>query len=287
MADPTKDGKGPVTDPNLTDEEKLAAIEAQKAKDDAAAAGDAGDKSGADDRQKVDDEDASVERLQSFMKKKGINDISKLVDLAENLEKRNTLLDQDVRRLQAAGRISLGEGVTQPPPAAGRQVVTIDDDIDIDVPENPMELITDRNTLKDFSKKLVKAGRDMARRETQQERFEAARARVQAKMAENPDEFERLRPIMLNLSRSYPNADIDQLYGAAKEIHERDRKALVEEVKANLGVTGDDAARLRSVVGRLRQAPITSGTGNQVTVTKDSKKDDAAFLKAIMDSDKF
>jgi hypothetical protein len=166
MADPTNDGRGPATDPNLTDEEKLAAIEAQKAKDDAAAAGEAGE-GDTGDAGKTVDEDAAVERVQTFMRKKGINDVSKLVDLAENLEKRNTQLDQDVRRLQAAGRLPLGEGVVQPQPGAGRQVTTVDDDLDIEVPDNPMELVTDPAKLKTFGKKLVLAGRDLARRENQ------------------------------------------------------------------------------------------------------------------------
>lgn len=287
MADPTKDGKGPVTDPNLTDEEKLAAIEKGTGSDDAAAAGagDAGGGAGAD--QNVDPEDAAVARLQEFMKKKGINDITKVVELAENLEKRNTQLDQDVRRLQAAGRMPFGEGVVQPQPGAGRQVATVDDDLDIQVPDNPMELVTDPNKLKEFGKKLVLAGRDLALRQSQAERFNAAKVRVQAKMAENPQEFARLRPIMLELSRGNPDADIDQLYEAAKGIYTEDRKSLVQEIRQDLGVSGDDAARLKGVVGRLRQAPISGGTGQQVVVTKDVKKDDANFLKAIMDSDKY
>lgn len=286
MADPTKDGKGPVTDPNLTDEEKLAAIEKAKVAEDAAAAGDAGSGGTATPDEGVDD-DAAVARLSEFMKKKGINDITKVVELAENLEKRNTQLDQDVRRLQAAGRMPLGEGVIQPQPGAGRQVVTVDDDLEIEVPDNPMELVTDPNKLKAFGKKLVLAGRDLARRETQAERFNAAKMRVQAKMAENPQEFARLRPIMLELSRGNPDADIDQLYEAAKGIYTEDRNSLVQEIKKDLGVSGDDAARLKGVVGRLRQAPISGGTGQQVVVTKDVKKDDANFLKAIMDSDKY
>lgn len=286
MADPTKDGKGPVTDPNLTDEEKLAAIEKGTGSDDAAAAGAAGSGGTATPDDGVDD-DAAVARLQEFMKKKGINDITKVVELAENLEKRNTQLDQDVRRLQAAGRMPFGEGVVQPQPGAGRQVATIDDGLEIEVPENPMELVTDPNKLKEFGKKLVLAGRDLARKETQAERFEIAKKRVQAKMADNPQEFARLRPIMLELSRGNPDADIDQLYEAAKGIYTDERKSLVEEVRQGLGVTGDDAARLKGVVGRLRQAPISGGTGTQVTVTKDQKQNDANFLKAIMDSDKY
>lgn len=286
MADPTNDGRGPATDPNLTDEEKLAAIEADEAKK-GAAAGEAGE-GDTGDAGKTVDEDAAVERVQTFMRKKGINDVSKLVDLAENLEKRNTQLDQDVRRLQAAGRLPLGEGVVQPQPGAGRQVTTVDDDLDIEVPDNPMELVTDPAKLKTFGKKLVLAGRDLARRENQAERFEAAKSRVQAKMAENPQEFARLRPTMLELSRQYPNADIDQLYEAAKGIYTNDRKALVDEIKADLGVSGDDAQRIKSVVGRLRQAPISGGTGTQVQPGgKDVKKDEADFLKRIMDSDKY
>ena len=290
MADLTPKGGTPATvDPNLTDEEKLAAIEKAKA-DEAAAAGDAGE-GDKGDAGKPEDDDAAVARLSAFMRKKGINDVGKLVEMAENLEKRNTQLDQDVRRLQAVGRIPVaGEGVVQPG-AGGRAVATVDDDIEIDVPDNPLELVTDTKKIKEFGKKLVLAGRDMARREIQAEKYEQARVRVQAKIADNPQEFARLRPIMLELSRGNPEADIDQLYSAAKNIYSEDRNALVSEVKADLGL-GDPAAdaRLKGIIGRVRQAPVTGGTGQQVSLGQDSdakKKGDAQFLKAIMDSDKF
>lgn len=290
MADPTKDGQGSVTDPNLTDEEKLAAIEKAKGLEDAAAAGGSGDQGGAGADGAAGTEDAEYDRLSSFMRKKGINDVGKLVELAENLEKRNTQLDQDVRRLSAVGRFpAVGEGVVQP--GVGRQAVaTVDDDLDIEVPDNPLEIMTDPKKLKEFSKKLVLAGRDMARKETQAERYEQAKVRVQTKMAENPQEFAKLRPIMLELSRSNPDADIDQLYGAAKNIYTEDRKGLVNEVKAELGLADQQDPRLKAVLGRLRQAPVSGGTGPQVTVAGDAeakKKGDANFLKAIMDSDKY
>lgn len=281
-----QDGTPATVDQNLTDEEKLAAIESSSGEGDQAAAADAGGAGGGGADSGVD-EDAAVERLSAYMKKKGINDVSRLVEVAENLEKRNTQLDQDVRRLQAAGRIPLGDGVVQPYPGASRPVATVDDGLEIEVPENPMELVTDPSKLKDFGKKLVLAGRDLARREANAERFEVARARVAAKMEANPQEFARLRSTMLELSRSNPNADIDQLYDAAKAIRNEDRKALVDEIRADIGVSGDDAKRLKSVVGRLRQAPISGGTGRQVDLSPEAKKGDQAFLKAIMDSDKY
>jgi hypothetical protein len=228
-------------------------------------------------------DDASVEKLQTFMKKKGINDVGKLVDLAADLESKNTKLVQENTRLSAIPRVS---GGTQPEGFA-RPVVTVDDDIE--VPENPIELVTKPGELKKFAKKLIDFGDQRAAKREQQRSFGDAAAQVQAKMEANPEEFQRLKPTMIEFAKANPGANIEQIYSAAKEQYGSDRKALVAEIKAELGLSGSDTEKLRGIVGRVRQAPITSGSGNQVTVAtqRQAEKDAKDLLTAINNSDKF
>lgn len=250
--------------------------------------GDAGDggEGGASD---ADLEEASVARVSEFMRKKGITDPAKLIDLAEDLERRNTRLDQDVRRLSASGRPLAGYGPVQPQGQMGRQVA--EEDFDVEVPENPLILATDPKALKEWGKKLLMTGLSIGEkrqaRANEERTFEDHKAKVQAHMEANPEEFEILRPRMLDLSRAYPRADVDQLYDEAKRLRNLEIKAHADALRKELGLEGSDKAKLKGIFGRVRQAPISSGTGTQVAgLTQGEKKDHADMLKAIMDSDK-
>jgi hypothetical protein len=107
-------------------------------------------------------------------------------------------------------------------------------------------------------------------------------------MDQNPEEFVKLRPIMFDLSKANPNADIDQLYDAAKNQYTAERKSLVAEIRAELGLTGNETEKLKAIVGRVRQAPISGGTGVQVKPGESkSDKDGAELLKAIANADKY
>lgn len=274
QADPTKGVRFP--------EDELAELEAKADKE-------AKLETGADVDEPVEeptDDDASVTKLSEFMKKKGINDIGKIVDLASDLESKNTKLSQEIARLSAIQRSPAGPGVVQPLGQPGRPVATVDDDIVL--PENPIELVTNPQALKTFVKNLKQSIRDEAARGEQERTFGSIQARVQAKLEANPEEFRRLRPYMLELSRENPNADIDQLYDAAKVQYSSERKSLVSEIKAELGLTGNETERLKAIVGRVRQTPITGGTGVQVTQTPGRvSKEDADLLKAIATADKY
>jgi len=266
-------------------EDELADIE-RKADEEAklkagAPAGATGDGGTSDD---VDDE-ASVAKLQEFMKKKGINDIGKLVDIASDFESSNTKLRQEVARLSAVQRFPAGPGVVQPE-GYGRQVATVDDNIVL--PDNPIELVTNPETLKKFVQGLKQSIREDQARAEQARTFGSIQARVQAKLEANPEEFNRLRPAMLELSRQDPNADIDQLYDRAKIQYSAERKALVAEIRAELGLTGNETERLKGIVNRVRQAPISGGTGVQVDPKlKGADKDGQELLKAIANADKY
>jgi hypothetical protein len=286
MTEPKPGEKAPETGKEPTGikfpEDELAEIE-RKADDKAGKKADGSPATGAGTPSEEMDEDASVTKLSEYMKKKGINDIGKLVDLAADLESKNTRLVQENTRLSAIPR---GPGVVQPEGFA-RPVTTVDDDIE--VPDNPIELVTKPGKLKEFAKKLIDYGEQKARKREEARNLGDAAAQVQAKMEANPEEFQKLKPIMLEFARSNPGANIDQIYNAAKEQYGTDRKALVAEIRAELGLTGADTEKIKGIVNRIRQAPITSGTGTQVTTVAQKAADKEAkdLLTAIANSDKF
>ena len=231
------------------------------------------------------DEDASVTKLSEFMRKKGINDVGKLVDIAAEFESKNTKLAQEVARLSAVQRYPAGTGGVQTG-GLGQASATVDDDIVL--PENPISLVTEPGALTKFVKQLdERQDRRNAQRE-QARTYGDIQARVQAKMDANPEEFTRLRPAMFDLSKANPLADIDQLYDAAKAQYTRERQSLVAEIKAELGLTGAESEKLKAIVGRVRQAPISGGTGVQVKPGETKPdKDGAELLKAIANADKY
>ena len=264
-------------------EDELAKIEADadaklKAEAEAKPAGDGG-------APPEEDEDASVTKLSEFMRKKGINDVGKLVDIAAEFESKNTKLAQEVARLSAVQRYPAGQGGVQTG-GSGQPLATVDDDIVL--PENPISLVTEPGALNKFVRQLdERQDRRNAQRE-QARTYGDIQARVQAKMDSNPEEFVKLRPLMFDLSKANPQADIDQLYDAAKTQYTTERKALVAEIKAELGLTGAESEKLKAIVGRVRQAPISGGTGVQIKPGESKPdKDGAELLKAIANADKY
>jgi hypothetical protein len=292
MAD--QDPKPIVTEPVKADltkgvrfpEDELADIEARAIASDKLKAEEAAKAAGGGGAGSEDDEDASVTKLSDFMRKKGINDVGKLVDTAAGYESENTKLRQEVARLSAVQRYPAGAGGVQAGGPGGQASATVDDDIVL--PDNPISLVTEPGALSKLVKQLdERQDRRNAARE-QARNLGDVQARVQAKMEANPEEFARLRPTMLEFSRVNPTADIDQLYDAAKTHVAGERKALVAEIKAELGLTGAEGEKLKAIVGRVRQAPISGGTGIQVK-PGDPKvdKDGAELLKAIANADKY
>jgi hypothetical protein len=272
-----------------TPEEDLAALEAKADEQIQAAAKEDEPKPAEGAPAPENDEDASVARVQAFMRKKGINDPAKIVELAESLEKRNTQLDQDVRRLSAVGRFpAAGEGVAQGGARDARGSAT-DGDEDIVIPDNPLDIVMNPAKLKEFAKGLVDLGDRRAQKREEAKTFESLKARVEAKIAANPEEWQKLRPVMLELSKQDPGADIDTLYDRARGAYSSHIKGLAAELRAELGLgAAADSEKLKGLLGRIRQQPVSQGTGVQVPpVLKPGEKEAADLLKAINDSDKF
>lgn len=267
-------------------EDELAEIE-KKADEKAKASEQEGDeKAGGDTGGAPDDDDASVAKLQSFMQKKGISDIGKLVDQMADLESKNTKLSQDVQRLSAATAAPAGEPGGFSTARALPRIPVKDEDIPL--PENLIELVTDRNKLQTLLKSVRQAARDEYEQGRQVDDYATAKAQVDRKQAENPERFDELRPTMLELTVKYPKANIDQLWTMAEEKQAAKEKALTDRIKASLGLDSIDTAKLKDIVKRSRVAPISSGTGRQVIpVERDEEKAKSDLLTAIANADNF
>lgn len=283
MEKPGADVKPPVTEGETKGErfpeDDLADIE-KKADEEAGSKQDAEEKGEAGEADAGHEDDASVAKLQAFMVKKGIKDIGALVDLTADLESKNTKLSQDVQRLSAIPNLTGGAPAARPPIQAGSD--------EIELPDNPIELVTDKSKLKAFVQAIRKAARDEYERGKQADDDLSVRQKVAQKMAENPERFQELRPIMYELSLQFPKADIDQIYSMAEKREADKEKALIDKVRANLGLDKTDTDKLRAIVGRVRGAPISSGTGKQVDQGQaDEQKANAELLKAIANADKY
>lgn len=290
MADPKIGAQGPATDDltedTRTPEEELADIEAKAAKDAAGGTDEDDEGAGTGDADRAVDDEASEAKVRAFMVKKGVNDIGKLVDFFAGLESKNTKLAQEVKRLSAVNRFSAaGLGAVQ---GGGASQGSAGDEIQLDIPENPIDLVMDKTKLQKYSENLIRIGEERQAKREQARTYSEIHARVQAKMEENPEEFNELKSSMIELSKQYPGADIDQLYEGAKLQRAAQAKSLVAIVKKELGLTDSQTERLKGLSARLRTAPITSGTGVQVKVAEsDEEKANKTLLEAIRNADKY
>lgn len=274
-----------------TPEEKLEELEAGAKGSEGGSDGEGGTEDGGGSG--IVDDEASVEKVRQFMMKKGINDFGKLVDTMSDLESRNTKLDQDVRRLSAVQRFDAGgEGSVQGAGLGRGPAGISDDELEIELPENLIDLVTNKETLLKFAKGLVNLGETRQAKREQARDLTAAQIEVQKKMQENPEEFLELRPYMLDIARLDPSLKISQLYELAKQRRESNTNSILERVKKELGITGTatgpDAERIKALSSRLRTTKISSGTGTQVVRPElsDEQRESKELLEAIRTADR-
>ena len=284
MAKPGADGGAPVTEGEPAGvrfpEDELEKLESEAGSDEQAGEGETPEDAEEAARKA---EDASVEKLQGFMVKKGIKSVADLVDFAAGLESRVTKLTQDNQRLSAgtqAGFLPMGQVKEEP-----------EKDEPLAMPANMLEFATDPEKAKAFFEAFEK--RIVARVERKYAKAKAnetagdLQRQVEAKRIADPAKFDRLKSTMIELAGTRNWESLDALYQAAEEKFTADRKALAADVMAELGYKPSDLAGLKSVLHRIRPV-IPGGTGAQVDPARDAaKKADADLLKAIVESDKF
>jgi hypothetical protein len=207
--------------------------------------------------------------------KKGYKSAADIVKDLERLEQQNTKLSQELRvsKMQT----------TLPPqrPMAGPEPTRRGPR-----PTDPYELVQDpvkfNKFLDEYGAEVEERTYNRVRKEATDKEYDAAYRKAQALIAKDPEKFERLRPIMHQMSLSEPNADLDDLYARA----EVKRQADIEELRKE--VLGDiDPDRLRVIAAKAKPVSLSSASGGgQQTGSTGGKTPDQMIKEAILGSDK-
>ncbi len=237
---------------------------------------------------------AESDPVSALMRKKGLKSAADVAAYVENLERRNTELSQDVRRAQISQILPVNQPPTRQPGNGGIP--------DFELPEDAMELVSDKSKWAKFKETLRK--RDEAivsnvRREIDEENLNrekaVAMAEVQDLIAENPRLFQKLRTTMIDLSNNprFARASVRQLYDSAKKIYDQSRKEDIEELKADLGLSGIPADQMRAGVPRANQIRLSQSSaaagargGQAQAPLTEKEKAIKAIKQGILASDK-
>ena len=234
----------------------------------------------------TDKDDEVVERLSDLMRKKGFKSVSELVDWAENLEKKNTELSQDVQRL--ASVVPPGVPGVSPAPAPGyvpSYVPPRQEEEDVEIPENPVDIVSDRQSLSKFVRKLKSSVLNEVRREFEVREYNRYLAELHRIRSRNPAEFDNLRPLMLQIHNQTGIQDVETLYEMAKRTYDQQMESWANVLKQKLGLDKVDTEKLKGVVSRIRQAPITSSSSGVNMQEGDIERESRELQKAIMDAE--
>jgi hypothetical protein len=202
------------------------------------------------DKDKLEEGEAS-EKLQEFMKKKGLKSLDEVATVLSESEKRTTQLEQE-RRLS-----SLLPQNIPPRPKTQRQVKEIPK-----LTEDPVDM--SKEDLEKYLRERDAAVEDRltAKYEDAEADKEYNKAYAQASRLINkdPEKFERLKPIMANLHGQYENATFEQLYDAADGLEEQVEKERKASLSRDLGLNQGDLDNLKALVGKARPAKISGAT---------------------------
>jgi len=227
-------------------------------------------------------QDEALDKLQKLMEKKGFKDVGALVDSYGNLETRNTQLGSDVRK----------QNFVLPPPSPAPSPVDVSD---FEIPDDMAEIITDKGKLKElmgnFAKEIQRRTLQGVNQDYNQRRsVELYNEASQKIEAEGVEKFNKLRPAMRELANEpeYRNANFSQLWSAAERKQKQDREGIITEIKKEMGMEDVDKDRLKTLVSKLRPAQVSDasgGGGEGIIEGKGKEKDDAAFMKDILDAE--
>jgi|GEM_PF-5163321 len=234
------------------------------------------------------DEQLSPESVE-FIKTKGFKSIDEVIKSAQNSEKKITELRQED---QLKGYLGI-----PPPMAPVQQPVTTqpEPEPEIEIPDDIYSIMSDQDKAKAFFKDHDKQVEDrVTKRITagyQQVKAGEMRREMYNKYAEDPQKFQRLRPIMKDLADQYPHANLNQLMSAAEKVETRQKERFAEEARKAVGLEGIDLDKLKTVVDKAQATtPIsTGGGGGQVGLSEKKKTEEQkagdALWKDILEAD--
>jgi len=218
----------------------------------------------------------TIPELHDVAVKKGYKSVADIVKALEGLEQQNTRLSQELRvsKLQATLPPPRPMGGPEPTRRSPR-------------PTDPYELVQDpakfNKFLDEYDAAIEERVYNRVHKESTDKEYDMAYRKAQALIAKDPEKFERLRPIMHQMSLSEPNADLDDLYARA----EIKRQADIVEIRKE--AFGDiDMDRLKVIAAKAKPAGISgaSGGGQQTAGGAGSKTAEQVIKEAILGSTK-
>jgi len=217
----------------------------------------------------------TIPELREVAVRKGYKSAAEIVEDLKRLEQQNTKLSQELRVANMRATLP------PPRPMAGPEPTRRSPR-----PTDPYELVQDpakfNKFLDEYDAAIEERVYNRVHKESTDKEYDMAYRKAQALIAKDPEKFERLRPIMHQMSLSEPNADLDDLYARA----ETKRKEDIEELRKE--AFGDiDMDRLKVIAAKAKPAGISgaSGGGQQAAGTG-GKTPEQIIKEAILGSTK-
>jgi len=221
---------------------------------------------------------ATIPEFQEVARKKGFKSAADIVEALKSLEQQNTKLSQELRVSKLQATLPASRPMAGPEPQPARRSPR---------PTDPYELVQSPEKFNKFLDEYDAAVEERVvnriRKEENDKEYDKAYRQANALMAKDPEKFEKLRPIMHQLSLQDPNANLEELYAKA----ETKRKEDIEELRKE--VFGDiDPDRLKVIAAKAKPANISgaSGGGQQATAGTGNKTAEQLIKEAILGSDK-
>lgn len=231
-------------------------------------------------------------QTEQFLREKGLKDPDALVESYKNLESRKTELEKERRLSNISPSFS-----SNPPPQPSE--VQLDD---FNIKGDFYSIMSDNqqagNFLKEYGKHIVKSTLNFVDKRDQEREQRKMLYEVQRLMAQDPQEFERLRPAMVAISQENPNIrDLSVIYEEAKKRSAESRKqGAWETIKTVLGddVTSEDIDRLKAIISKSKPPKIAGagaggsagGAGLKPPEQMTEEERGNVVIKAILESDK-
>jgi len=220
----------------------------------------------------------SEDALAAFMRKKGLRDVNDLISHAEANERKVSELGGQLRTVMAT------------PPMMPMGMNQAEEELEKPVwPEDPYDLM-DKEKYKKFQadmdrviERRVERGVERAQSVGEQRKM---LAKAIAKREQNPTEFERLRPRMIEISKQPENtyASLDELYEKAKQAERAERSGMADEIVKEIFGPDADLTKIRATIPKMQRPPEISRSGGGGSPSVGAPTDRQMAEKAIRDN---
>lgn len=218
------------------------------------------------------------EELKAIMVKKGWKDLNEVSKALESHEKKITELSKDAR-IQSMSPAYAPERPRDPVPEIKYP----------EMPDDPANLTKEEfNKYQKERDDAVKTEMAYAYGQAEKDKdYKRYYAEAYSMAREDPEEFERLRPTMHQLSFQHPQASLGQLRDEARKVNEEKENRDADRMFKRKFGEEVDPDKLKVLLAKARPAPISvsSGGGQGTLTVEEKKKADADVLKRIKEAD--